>query len=109
MREYSTLSKKETEQVNKRVRQVLMTAGKKFSASRGSYADHTPEYRESTLWRMVLLGILGTYQCLRRGPEAIRANPPNLKTANNFCGPIRKILYPPNFPAIHTVCCYDTE
>ena len=33
---------KKTEQVNEHVRQVLMTVGKKRSAARGSYADHTP-------------------------------------------------------------------
>ena len=40
--ECSIVSKDETEQVNERVRQVLMTAGKKRSAAQGSYTDHTP-------------------------------------------------------------------
>ena len=44
--ERGALLKKETEQVNERVRQVLMTAGKKCSAYRGSYADYTPKDRE---------------------------------------------------------------
>ena len=46
MRECSTLSKNETEQVNECVRQVLITAGKKNSANRGCYTDYTPEDRK---------------------------------------------------------------
>ena len=45
VRECSALSKRETEQVNERVKQVLVTAGKKRSPTRGSYADYTPEDR----------------------------------------------------------------
>ena len=45
MRECSALSKRETEQVNERMKQVLVTAGKKHSPTRGSYADYTPEDR----------------------------------------------------------------
>ena len=37
----STPLKKETEQVNECLRQVLMTARKKRSPARGSYNDHT--------------------------------------------------------------------
>ena len=76
VRECSALSKKETEQLNERMRQVLMTAGKKRSAVQGSYADHTSEYREVRHPRMVLLG---TSQCLRRRREVFRANLPSLK------------------------------
>ena len=36
MHEYRALSKKEIEQVNERMRQVLITLGKKRSAARGS-------------------------------------------------------------------------
>ena len=47
--ECGALSKKETEQVNERVRQVLApdenAKGKKRSATRGHYADYIPEYR----------------------------------------------------------------
>ena len=45
VRECSARSKRETEQVNERVKQVLVTAGKKRSPTRGSYADYTPEHR----------------------------------------------------------------
>ena len=46
----SALSKKVIEQVNELVRQVLMpyenaTVGKQRSATRGSYADYTPNRR----------------------------------------------------------------
>ena len=43
--ECSALLEIEMEQVNEYVRQVLMTAGKKHSANRGSYADYTLEDR----------------------------------------------------------------
>ena len=45
VRECSALLEIEMEQVNSCVRQVLMTAGKKHSANRGSYTDYTLEDR----------------------------------------------------------------
>ena len=41
LREYNVLLKKETEQPNERVWQVLMTARKKCNVAQRSYADHT--------------------------------------------------------------------
>ena len=72
MHKCGTLSKKETEQVNKCVRQVLVPsgenakAGQKRGATRGTYAGcYTPEERAKIgqyAVESVLEGLLGTSQ-----------------------------------------------
>ena len=92
--ECSIVSKDETEQVNERVRRDLMTAGKKHSAARGSYTDHTPEYREVRYEEcpsrcLVALAVPETM--VRRVPSK---SAKFKKTANNVLGKSAKFCTP---------------